>query len=90
MVWGIQLEARHFGKSFASLCCGLCGKREMLGFFRIRRDRKGCYGIYFTPIPLYWPLVLLLLEEFLLVFYNSTRLRVVIRKFDIVGVYLCI
>ena len=35
--------------------------------FRIRGDRKGRYGIYFTSIPPYGPLVLLLLEEFLLV-----------------------
>ena len=89
-VRGIQLEARHFGKLLASLCFGLCGKRETLGFFRIRGDRKGCYGIYFIYIPLYGPLVLLLLEEFLLVFYNSTGLRFVIQKFEIVGVYLCI
>ena len=89
-VWGIQLEARHFGKSLASLCCELCGKRETLGFFRIRGDRKGCYGIYFISIPLYGPLVLLLLKEFLLVFYNSTGLRFVTQKFEIVGDYLCI
>ena len=66
--------------------CGLCGKRETLGFFRIMRDRKGSYGIYFTSIPLYGPLVLLLLEEFLLVLYNWIGLRFVIQKFEIVGV----
>ncbi|RVX24002.1 hypothetical protein CK203_000135 [Vitis vinifera] len=48
--------------------------RETLGFLRIRGDRKGCYGIYFISIPLDEPLVMLLLEEFLLVFYNSTGL----------------
>ena len=89
-VWGTQLEARHFGKSLASLCCELCGKKETLGFLRIRGDEKGCYGIYFISIPLYELLVLLLLEEFLLVFYNSTGLWFVIQKFEIVGDHLCI
>ena len=63
---------------------------KTLGFLRIRGDRKGCYEIYFISLPLYGPLVLLLLEEFLLVFYNSIRLRFVIQKFEIVGVYHCI
>ena len=85
-----SLEARHFGKSLVSLCCGLCGKRETLGFFRIRGDWKEYYGIYLISIPLYGHFVLLLLGEFLLVFYNSTGLRFVIQKFEIVGVYLCI
>ena len=62
----------------------------MLGFFRIRGDWKGCYEIYFISIPLCRPLVLLLLEEFLLVFYNLARPRFMIQKFEIVGDYLCI
>ena len=56
----------------------------------MRGDRRGCYGIYFISIPLYGPLVLLLLEEFLLVFYNSTGLQFVIQNFEMVGDYLCI
>ena len=62
----------------------------MFGFLRIRGDQKRCYGIYFISIPLFGPLVLLLLEEFLLVFYNSIGLQFVIQKFEIVGVFLCI
>ena len=58
-----------------------------LGFLRIRGEWKRCYGIYFISIPLFGPLVLQLLEEFLLAFYNSTRLRFVIQKFEIVGVF---
>ena len=67
-----------------------CVTRKTLGFFRIKGDWKGCYGIYFIFIPLYGPLVLLLLEEFLVVFYNSIGLQFVIQKFEIIGDYLCI
>ena len=67
-----------------------CVVREALVFLRIREDRKGCYEIYFICIPFYEPLVLLLLEEFRLVFYNLTGLRFVLQKFEIVGDYLCI
>ena len=86
-VWGTQLEARHSGRSLASLCYGWCGKRETLGFLRIRGEWKRCYRIYFISIPLFGPLVLQLLEEFMLVFYSSTGLRFVIQWFEIVRVY---
>ena len=74
----------------ALLCYGFCNKRETLGFFKIRGDQKGCYGIYFISIPLFGPFVLLLLEEFLLVFYNSTGLQFIIQMFELVGIYVCI
>ena len=38
---------------------------------------------------LFGPLVLQLLAEFLLVFYNSTGLWFALQKFEIVGVFLC-
>ena len=50
----------------------------------MKEDRKECYEIYFSSIPLFGPLVLQLLEEFLVVFYNSIRLQFVIQKFEIV------
>ena len=81
-VRGIHEEARHFGKSLASLCYGWCGKRKTRGFFRIRGERKICYGTCFFFFPLFRPLVLQLLTEFFLVFYNSTGLQFAFQKFE--------
>ena len=69
---------------------GWCVKRETMGFLRIRGERKSCYGTCFFSIPLFGPLVLQLLTEFLLVFYNSIGLRFAFQKFESVGVFLCI
>ena len=62
----------------------------MLGFFRISGDRKGCYGICFPSTPLFGPHVLLLLEEFHLMLFNSTGFQFVIQKFEMVGGCLCV
>ena len=68
--WGIQLEARFLGISHASLCGGLCGKREMLEFLRKSAKWKACYGILFISTPLFGLPILSLLEEFhLMLFY---------------------
>ena len=34
--WRIQLDVRLFGELFGSLYSGLCGRREVMGFLRIR------------------------------------------------------
>ena len=39
-VLGILLEVRPFGGSHVSLCCGLYGEREMLGFLRTFERRQ--------------------------------------------------
>ena len=69
--FGNSIRIKDLWKLLASLFCGLCGKREIQGFFRIKGDRNGCCGIDFTLTPLYGLLVLLLLEEFYLVLHNS-------------------
>ena len=85
---GIQSEARLFGKLFASLYFGSCGKKEMQRLLRRNGDRKGCCGICFSSTLLFRPLVLSLLEELHLTLFNSISFRFVIQKFEIVGVSL--
>ena len=43
----VVLEARPCGKLHVFLWYGLFGKREMQGFLRIKRERKGKSGTYF-------------------------------------------
>ena len=67
-----------------------CVARETSRFLRIRGDWKGRCGTSSASTPLCGPLVLLLLEEFRLVLCNSTSLRFMNQKFEIVGGCLCI
>ena len=39
------LEARLFGRSFVSLCCGLYGEKGMLGFSRYLEDIRDDVGL---------------------------------------------
>ena len=54
-VLGIPLEAKLYGKSYASLWYDLFGKRRMQEFFSIKRDLKGRCGFNFTFIHLCGP-----------------------------------
>ena len=64
-VLGIPLEAKLYGKSYASLWYDLFGNRRMQEFFSIKRDLKGRCGFNFTFIHLCGLLVQMPLEGFL-------------------------